>query len=75
LSVTRKNYLTLTLQELEKEALCRMTVTPGLDEDVDPITVLIDPTNRTPEILPFAVDRNEDFVEEPCIPETTLTSF
>ncbi len=45
----------LTLQELEKEALRRATVTPGLDEDVDHITVLID---RTPKILPFAVDRD-----------------
>ena len=38
----------LTLQELEKEALRRATVTPGLDEDIDHITVLI---NRTPKIF------------------------
>ncbi len=28
-----------------------------------------------PQILPFAVDRLEDFVQEPPIPETTLASF
>ena len=67
-----KRNLLLPLQELAKEALRRATVTPGLDEDVDHITVLI---NRTPEILPLAVDRDEDFVQEPRIAETTLTSF
>ena len=64
-----KRNLLLPLQELAKEALRRATVTPGLDEDVDHITVLI---NRTPEILPLAVDRDEDFVQEPRIAETTL---
>ena len=43
-----KRNLPLTLQELEKEALCGATVTPGLNEDVDHIAVLI---NRSPQIL------------------------
>ena len=66
-----KRNLPLTLQELDKEALCGATVTPGLDEDVDHIAVLID---RTSKILPFAIDRHEHFVQKPCISEATLSS-
>ncbi len=64
--------LLLAFQELDKEALRRTTVAPGLDEDIDHIAVLID---RTPEILPLAVGRDEDFVQKPRLPDATLTSF
>ena len=67
-----KRNLALSLQELDKEAFRCATVTPGLDEDVDHVAVLI---HCTPEILPFAVDRNKDFVQEPRITETALSSF
>ena len=67
-----KRNLPLTLQELEKEALRCMTVASGLDEDVDQVAVLID---RTPEILPLAVDRNEDLVQVPRVSEAALSSF
>ena len=67
-----KRNLALSLQELDKEAFRRTTVTPGLDEDVDHVAVLI---HCTPEILPFAVDRNKDFVQEPRITETALSSL
>ena len=55
-----------------KEGLRCATVASGLDEDVDQVAVLID---RTPEILPFAVDPDEDLVQEPGISEATLSSF
>ena len=67
-----KRNLALSLQELDKKAFRRATVTPGLDEDIDHVAVLI---HCTPEILPFAVDRNKDFVQEPRITETALSSL
>ena len=42
----------------------------GLHENVDYIAVLI---QRTPEILALTVDRDEDFVQEPGVAETTMT--
>ena len=41
-------------------------------EDVDQVTVLI---HRAPEILALTVDRHEDFVQEPRISESTLSSL
>ena len=67
-----ERYPALTLQEFAKEALRSTTVAPRLDEDVDHVAVLI---HGTPQILPLPVDRDEDFVQEPRIPETTLPSF
>ena len=55
-----KRNLCLTLQEFAKETFRRTTVAPRLDEDVDHVSVLI---HGTPEILPFTVDRDEDFVQ------------
>ena len=45
---------------------------PGLDEDVGHVTVLI---HRTPQLLPLAVDRDKDFIQEPRVPEAALPSF
>ena len=45
---------------------------PASDEDVDQVTVLVD---RTPQLLALTVDRDEDFVQEPRIAESTLTSL
>ena len=64
--------LPLPLQELAKEALRCTAVPPRLNEDIDHVSVLI---HGTPQILPFAVDRYEDLVQEPCISESTLSSF
>ena len=47
-------------------------VPTGLYEDVDQVTVLI---HRAPEILALTVDRHEDFVQEPRISESTLSSL
>ena len=67
-----KRNLFLPLQELAKEALRCTTVASRLDEDVDHVAVLI---HGTPQILPVTVDRDEDFVQEPCISESTFSSF
>ena len=67
-----KPNLCLTLQKLAKEALRCTTVAPRLDEDIDHVAVLVD---GTPQILPFAVDRYEDFVQKPCISESTPATF
>ena len=45
---------------------------PRLDEEVDQVTVLV---HRAPEILAVTVDRDKDFVQEPCIPESTLSAL
>ena len=64
--------LSLPLQELAKEPLRCTTVASRLDEDVDHVAVLI---HGPPQILPLSVDRDENFVQEPCISESTLASF
>ena len=65
-------FLALTLQQFSKETPRRAPVPTGLDEKVDQVPVLVD---RTPEILALTVDRDEDFVQEPRIAESTLTSL
>ena len=49
-----------------------VTAAPRLNEDIDHVSVLI---HGTPQILPFTGDRDEDFVREPCISESTLSSL
>ena len=41
-------------------------------ENIDPVAVLI---YRAPEVLALTVDRDEQFVQVPCVAETTLTAF
>ena len=65
-------FLSLTLQQSAKESPRCTPVPTGLYEDVDQVTVLI---HRAPEILALTVDRDEDFVQEPRISESTLTSL
>ena len=43
-----------------------------LDEDVDDVAILID---GTPEILPLALDRDEDLVQVPRVAETALSTL
>ena len=64
-------FLSLTLQQSAKESPRCTPVPTGLYEDVDQVTVLI---HRAPEILALTVDRHEDFVQEPRISESTLSS-
>ena len=68
---TKRN-LSLPFQELAKEALRPKAVASRLDEDVDHVTVLV---HGAPKVLPFTVDPDENFVEEPCISKPTLASL
>jgi hypothetical protein len=65
-------FLSLTLQELSEESPRRTPVPAGLDEKVDQVTVLV---HGAPQILALTVDRDEDFVQEPRIAESTLSAF
>ena len=67
-----QGFLSLTLQQSAKESPRCTPVPTGLYEDVDQVTVLI---HRAPEILALTVDRHEDFVQEPRISESTLSSL
>ena len=51
-------------EELPKELLGRCFVAAALHQDIEHIPVLI---HRPPEIVPFAVDREEDFVQMPFV--------
>ncbi len=65
-------FLALTLQEFPKESPRRTPVPAGLDEEVDEVPVLV---HGAPEILALTVDRDEDFVQEPRIAESTLAAL
>ena len=67
-----RRLLSLPLQEFPKESPRRTPVPAGLDEDVDQVTVLV---HRAPEILALTVGRHEDFIQEPRIAESTLSSL
>ena len=67
-----RRFLALPLQERPKESSRRTRVPAGLDEEVDQVTVLVD---RTPQILALTVNRDEDFVQEPGVSESTLASL
>jgi len=60
----------LALQESLKKALCRTTITTRLNQDVDHISVLID---CSPQVVQFAVDSHEDFIQIPDIAKATLS--
>ena len=64
--------LSLPLQEFPKKSPRRTPVPAGLDEEVDQVTILI---HSAPEILALTVDRDEDFVQEPRIAESTLSAL
>ena len=65
-------FLALTFQEFPKESPRGTPVPTRLHEEVDQVTVLV---HRAPEILALTVDRDEDFVQEPCISESTLSAL
>ena len=51
-------------QQLAEELLGRVLVPTALHQNIQPSTVLID---RPPEIVPFAVEAEEDFIEVPLV--------
>ncbi len=62
----------LALEEFSEESARRTPVPAGLHEDIDQVTILI---HRAPKILALTMDPHEDFVQEPRISESTLTSL
>jgi hypothetical protein len=58
----------VSLQELPEELPGCSLVAPGLHQDVEHVAVLID---RPPQIVPFAVDIEKDFIEVPCVARPT----
>ena len=53
-----------TLQQPREEALCSIGITPGLNQDVEHDTLLID---GAPKIVLNALDPDEDFVHMPFV--------
>ena len=62
--------LSLPLQELAEQSHSGSAVATRLNEDLDHVSVLID---GTPKILSLTIDRDEDFVQEPCVSESALS--
>ena len=63
----------MTFQRFAKGPFRGTTVTPrAVDEDVDHVAVRI---HRTPQIMPFKVEGDEDFVQEPVISKPNFSSF
>ena len=60
---------TLALQQLAEEPSGSGGVSSTLDEDVEDISILV---NGTPQVVSLASDADEDLVEEPGVPESTL---
>jgi hypothetical protein len=53
------------LQKPPEEALRGVAIAPGLNQDVEHNTILID---RSPKVLLHALDPDEDFVQVPLVP-------
>src|SRR5712691_3405625 len=64
-------YRSLAFQQLPEEARGGTPITPGLDEDVDHIAVLV---NRPPEILLPPLNIDEQFVQVPRVTHPPTTS-
>jgi hypothetical protein len=54
-----------------KEPRGRLAITPGLDEDVDEVTILV---NRSPEIPTSALDVHKQLIEIPGVAQAPTRS-
>jgi len=61
--------LVLAAHQSAKESLGCALIAPGLQQNIDDVSVLI---HGTPEILLLAVDSDEEFVQIPDVAEATL---
>ncbi len=61
----------LVFQYLAKEALSGSPVAVARDQNIKNVAVLID---RSPKIMTFAADRDEQFIHVPDVTESTLLS-
>src|SRR5262245_5687901 len=52
------------LQQLAEKLLCRLLITTALDENIQDVAILID---RSPQIMPLPLDRQEDLVQMPLV--------
>ncbi len=52
-------------EQLAKELLGRLLITPALDQDVEHVVVL---ANSTPQVMAFAIDREKHLIEMPFVP-------
>ncbi len=59
----------MVLECLSKEALSGPTVSALRDQNIDDIAVLVD---RPPQVVAFAPDRNEQFIDVPDVSEPPL---
>ena len=57
-------------QNLAQEALGSFPVSVACDQDIEDITILV---HRSPKIMAFAADRNEQLVHVPYVTEATLS--
>ena len=60
----------LVFQHLAKEALSGSPVSAACDQDIKDIAVLV---NRSPKIMTFAADRDEQLIHVPDVTATTLS--
>ena len=61
----------LVFQHLAKEALSGSPVSAACDQDIKDIAVLV---NRSPKIMTFAADRDEQLIHVPDVAESALSS-
>ena len=61
--------VTLAFHELAEKPFSCAFVTPFLNKNIDDITVLID---STPEIVTYAIDCDENLIQEPQITQAPL---
>ncbi len=61
----------LTFQQFPKETRGRLSSTPGLDEDVNDVTVLV---NRPPEIPTPALNLHTELIQIPDVAQPTATA-
>jgi hypothetical protein len=53
-----------SLQQLTEELLGRFLVATTLHQDIEDVPVRV---NGAPEVVPLAIDREEDFIQMPCV--------
>jgi hypothetical protein len=69
LAVIRRRRACGPALSIAEEAFGRVAIAPGLKEDVDHVTVVVD---GPPEMLPATVDVHEQFVQVPCVAQASL---
>ena len=60
----------LVLQDLAKEAFGGFLVSVACDQDIEDVTILV---HRSPKIMAFATDGDEQLVHVPDVTKTTLS--